>query len=171
MNYRSLHIALLLAFGCSLALSQGRWQGLEVSKIRFEGNETFRDDALLEVMQTKESPASFWKFMYKISEKLGDKPEYFDRLLFEHDYARLQAFYKDQGFFSARIDTLLRADFSRAQVKATVTRRVGGEVHRQRISCSQKEQRILISACITNTPRNRLTSWHPCADSWSPVSA
>ncbi|MGA3243832.1 MAG: BamA/TamA family outer membrane protein [Bacteroidota bacterium] len=116
MNYRSLHIALLLAFGWSLALSQDRWQGLEVSKIRFEGNETFHDDALLEVMQTKESPAGFWKFMYKISEKLGDKPEYFDRLRFEQDYARLQAFYRDQGFFSARIDTLLRADFSRTSI-------------------------------------------------------
>ncbi len=114
MNSRSLHIALLLIFCISLVHSQGRLQGLEVSRIRFEGNESFRDDALLAVMRTKESPAGFWKFMNKISEKLGDKPEYFDRLLFEQDYVRLQAFYKDQGFLSAHIDTLLRADFGRS---------------------------------------------------------
>ncbi len=135
MNYRSLSIALFLAFGSSLVLSQDRWKGLEVSKIRFEGNETFHDDALLEVMQTKESPAGFWKFMYKISEKLGDKPEFFDRLLFEQDYARLQAFYKDQGFFSAHIDTLLRADFSRASIAIAFLVHEG---HRSLIDTIQK---------------------------------
>ena len=116
MNFRSLYIALLLVLSTLPVLSQDRWQGLEVSAIRFEGNESFHDDVLLAVMNTKESPAGFWKFMYTISEKLGDKPEYFDRLLFEQDYAKLQVFYKDQGFFSAHIDTLLRADFGRRTI-------------------------------------------------------
>jgi outer membrane protein assembly factor BamA len=135
MKFRSLHIILFLVACSPLALSQDRWQGLEVSRIRFEGNESFRDDALLEVMRTKESPASFWKFMYRISEKLGDKPEYFDRLLFEQDYARLQAFYKDQGFFSAHIDTLLRADFARNSIAISFLIHEG---HRSLIDTIQK---------------------------------
>ena len=99
-----------------LAAAQDPSQGFEIARIRFEGNESFHDDALLAIMQTKESPPGLWKFMYTISEKLGDKPEYFDRLLFEQDYARLQTFYKDQGFFSIHIDTLLRPDFARKSI-------------------------------------------------------
>jgi outer membrane protein assembly factor BamA len=116
MTSRFIHTALLLVCCVWLARAQDPSQGFEVVKIRFEGNESFRDDALLAVMQTKESPAGFWKFMYKISEKLGDQPEYFDRLLFEQDYTRLLAFYKDQGFFSVHVDTLLRPDFGRRAI-------------------------------------------------------
>lgn len=92
------------------ASSQDRRSDFEVSAIRFEGNETFRDDALLEVIRTKESPAAFWKFLFAVSEKLGEKPEFFDRHLYAQDYIRLGAFYQDQGFFSSRIDTLIRVD-------------------------------------------------------------
>ena len=99
-----------------LVAAQDPSQGLEVARIHFEGNESFHDDALLSIMQTKESPAGFWKFMYTVSEKLGDKPEYFDRLLFEQDFAHLQTFYKDQGFFSVHIDTLLRPDFGHKSI-------------------------------------------------------
>lgn len=121
---------------CSpLILSQDRWQGFEISRIRFEGNESFRDDALLAVMTSKESPAGFWKFLYTISEKLGDKPEYFDRVLFEQDYAHVQAFYKDQGFFSAHIDTLLRADFGRRTIAISFLIHEG---HRSIIDTIQK---------------------------------
>ena len=125
MNKRILYsIVLVVACSCLLR-SQVHWQDLEVAKIRFEGNETFRDDALLAVMRTKETPAAFWQFLYKISEKLGDKPEYFDRLQFEQDYSHLQQFYKDQGFFSAHIDTLLRPDFGRNRITLSFLIREG----------------------------------------------
>ena len=135
MKLRSLHIVLLLLCCSPVVRTQDRWQGLEVARIRFEGNESFHDDALLAVMRTKESPAGFWKFMYKISEKLGDKPEYFGRLLFEQDYTRLQAFYKDQGFFSAHIDTLLRPDFARSTLAVTILIHEG---HRSLIDTIQR---------------------------------
>ncbi len=116
MRDRSIHIALLCILFAAPAYSQDRWSDLEVSRIQFEGNETFRDDALLDVIRLKESPAGFWKFLYTISEKLGDKPEYFDPVLYAQDYARLTTFYQDQGFFSARIDTLLKFDFGKKTV-------------------------------------------------------
>ena len=116
MRYRTLYIALLCIIVTGLASTQDRWRDLEVSRIQFEGNETFRDDALLDVMRVKESPAAFWKFLYTISEKLGDKPEYFDPVLYAQDCGRLATFYQDQGFFSARIDTLLKFDFGKKTV-------------------------------------------------------
>jgi len=119
MNRRILHTVFLVAACFSFAHAQERWEDLEVSGIRFEGNETFRDDALLAVMRTKETPGGFWKFLYKISEKLGDRPEYIDRVQFAQDYARLKSFYIDQGFFSSRIDTLLRTDFGRKTISLT----------------------------------------------------
>jgi len=116
MRYRTLNIVLLCIIVTGLAYTQDRWRDLEVARIRFEGNETFRDDALLNVIRLKETPAGFWKFLYTISEKLGDRPEYFDAVLFSQDYTRLTTFYQDQGFFSARIDTLLKFDFGKKTV-------------------------------------------------------
>ena len=116
MNRRIFHIAFFLAALASSVVCQERLQGFEVARIRFEGNESFRDDALLAVMQTKESPAGFWKFMYTISEKLGEKPEFFDRILYNADFGRLQTFYRDQGFFDVHVDTLLRADFGKKTI-------------------------------------------------------
>lgn len=108
MRRRIVYIVFQAAMCCASVQSQERWFELEVDDIRFEGNETFRDDVLRDVIRTKETPAGFWKFLFKISEKLGDKPEYFDPVLFGQDYARLRSFYLDQGFFGARIDTLVR---------------------------------------------------------------
>lgn len=116
MRNRSFHIVLLCLLAAALAHSQDRWRDLELAGIQFEGNETFRDDALLNVIHLKETPAGFWKFLYTISEKLGDKPEYFDPVMFSQDYARLNTFYQEQGFFSARIDTLLKFDFGKKTV-------------------------------------------------------
>jgi outer membrane protein insertion porin family len=116
------------------ACGQDRWRDLEVATIRFEGNETFRDDALLNVTRLKESPAGFWKFLYTISEKLGERPEYFDPVLFEQDCARLTTFYQDQGFFAVHIDTLLRHDFGK---KLTAISYLIHEGHRSLIDSIQ----------------------------------
>ncbi len=94
----------------SIAAAQDSTREYEVASIRFVGNETLRDDVLLGVMQTRQTPAAIWKFLYKISEKLGDKPEYFDPLLFDGDYQRLKTFYHDQGFFLSKIDTSVHFD-------------------------------------------------------------
>src|SRR3989339_443334 len=95
----------LLILGAVPVLAQESLREYEVASIRFEGNETLRSDVLLGVMQTRPPPAAFWKFLFTISEKLGDKPEYFDSFVFDADFERLQAFYQDQGFFRSRLDT------------------------------------------------------------------
>jgi outer membrane protein insertion porin family len=125
MRLRILYIALACSLWVALASAQVRWSDLEVAAIRFEGNESFRDDVLLEVIRTRETPAAFWKFLYGISEKLGNKPAHFDPLLFTQDYIRLGNFYRDQGFFSVRIDTLLRFDYGKKAVSVTFLIREG----------------------------------------------
>ncbi|MEK6756614.1 MAG: BamA/TamA family outer membrane protein [Bacteroidota bacterium] len=117
MGCRFLTIFLLTAAWVSALSAQQNWREFEVSRIRLEGNETLRDDLLLSVIQTRETPSAFWKFLHKISEKLGDKPEYFDPFVFEQDYLRLRTFYQDQGFFSSRIDTLLNVDLKDKMVE------------------------------------------------------
>ena len=119
MSYRSIYTVLCFILFTVFAQAQDRWRGLEVARIQFDGNETFRDDELLNVVRLKESPAGFWKFLYTISEKLGDKPVYFDPVLFSQDYARLTTFYQEQGFFSSRVDTLLKFDFGKKTVAVT----------------------------------------------------
>ena len=85
--------------------------GFEVKKIEFDGNETLSDKALLSVMTTKESPGKISSFLYEhFSERLGSKREYFNAAGFEADVVTLRAFYRDNGFFSAVIDTVITYD-------------------------------------------------------------
>ena len=119
MVFRFFVFLVLIGAWMSVPKAQQSWGELEVRTIRFEGNETLRDDLLLSVIQTRETPSALWKFLYKISEKLGDKPEYFDLFLFEQDCQRLRTFYQDQGFFESSIDTLLDVDFERRTVGLT----------------------------------------------------
>jgi outer membrane protein assembly factor BamA len=119
MVFRFFVFLLLIGAWMSVLKAQQSWRELEVRTIRFEGNKTLHDDLLLSVIQTRETPSALWQFLYKISEKLGDKPEYFDPFLFEQDYQRLRTFYQDQGFFESSIDTLLDVDLERRTVGLT----------------------------------------------------
>ncbi|MBI4549250.1 MAG: BamA/TamA family outer membrane protein, partial [Ignavibacteriae bacterium] len=77
----------------------------EINKIEFQGNETFDDDELKNVIQSAETPSGFSKFLYRtFGEKLGSKPEYFDPETFSADRERLQAFYRDNGFYLTVIE-------------------------------------------------------------------
>ncbi|MBI3110615.1 MAG: hypothetical protein HYZ01_03480 [Ignavibacteriales bacterium] len=58
----------LLILGAVPVLAQESLREYEVASIRFEGNETLRSDVLLGVMQTRPTPAAFWKFLFTISE-------------------------------------------------------------------------------------------------------
>ena len=113
-------ILFLLIVCGSFVRAQDRLRELEISDLRFEGNETFRDDALLAVMRTRETPSDFWKLLYKISQKLGEKPEYFDPVAFEQDHARLRDFYQNQGFYNARIDTAININPGKKTVALSV---------------------------------------------------
>jgi len=119
MPYRLFTFLSLFLVWIAMTEAQQDWRQYEVGSVRFEGNETLRDDLLLSVVSTQETPAGFWKFLYRISEKLGDPPRYFDPLVLELDYRRLRAFYQDQGFFLSRIDTLLLVDQENKTVRLT----------------------------------------------------
>jgi outer membrane protein insertion porin family len=109
----------------SFAAAQTAVRSLEVGKIRFDGNEILSDDDLATVIQTRETPAAFWKLLFKLSEKLGERPEYFDPYVFDQDYARLRTFYHDQGFFNSTIDTLIQINAANKTISLTFRIREG----------------------------------------------
>ncbi len=89
----------------------------EINDIDFKGNDSFDDDQLREVIQSKQSPSGFSKFMYRtFGEKLGSKPEYFDALTFEGDIERLKQFYADNGFYSSLISTETEHDTAGGEI-------------------------------------------------------
>ncbi|MEE9224772.1 MAG: BamA/TamA family outer membrane protein [Bacteroidota bacterium] len=92
----------------------------EVKKVEFEGNKTFDDDLLVGLLQTKESPGWFPKFLHKkISRKLGSPPELYNPAALQADVARLRQFYWDNGFVNARVTTSAPFDTSSRSVKLT----------------------------------------------------
>lgn len=111
-------LALLLILS-GAALGQESLREYEIARIRFVGNETLSADVLRSAIQLRETPSWFFKALYVVSEKLGEKPEYFDPVVFESDYVRLQQFYQDNGFFHVRIDTSLAIDHKGKSVEIT----------------------------------------------------
>jgi outer membrane protein insertion porin family len=76
---------------------------LEIHKIELVGNHTFDDGTVKDVMQTKETPGVFPKLLFKVSEKLGSKPEYFEEEKFAADAKLLEDFYRDHGFYHTKV--------------------------------------------------------------------
>lgn len=92
---------------------------LEVARVAFEGNRELPDDALEAVIETRETPGFFSKFLGSISSSLGDPPRFFDPGALETDLLRLRRYYRDQGFFLSRVDTTLRPDFDDRTIEVT----------------------------------------------------
>lgn len=87
----------------------------EIGEIRFSGNQTFDDDRLREVIELRTSAGSISQFFFRtLGEKFGGGPEYYDEVVFEADLERLRRFYREQGFYLAKVrgDTLLTNDQS-----------------------------------------------------------
>lgn len=100
---------------------------IEVGTLRFEGNESFGDGILEDLIQTRESSGAFMRFLHdNITEKLGGRPEYFEATVFDADVVRLRNFYRDNGFFHIAIDTSVVFDDSDGKVHLTVRFREGG---------------------------------------------
>ena len=92
----------------------------EIASIGFEGNNTFDNGLLASLIQSKESPGWFTKFLYNtISRKLGSPAELYDPVVLEADVRRLEQFYRDKGFFEARITTNAPVDTSDRTVDLT----------------------------------------------------
>ncbi len=110
---RALSVVAFLFLIAPVARTQSDAGAREVRSLRFVGNRFLKTDALLNVVRTRETPWGLWKFIYRnISEKLGQQPEYFDPITFEGDTRALRLYYLDQGFYSARVDTSIKADAS-----------------------------------------------------------
>ncbi len=104
---------MLLASLAGLARAQEDLRTYEVAGLELQGNKEITDSQILNTLRTRETPSWLWKFIYRnLSEKLGYKPELFDPIVFASDDLLLAAFYKDQGFYHAKIDTTveIRAD-------------------------------------------------------------
>ncbi len=106
-------IIVLLLSVISFSVSQDlvMEQDFELKKIEFKGNKSFSKKELYSVLVSRESPSKFWQFLYKISERLGDKPRYLEKIKVINDLISLKNFYRDNGFFDAKIDTLIQYDY------------------------------------------------------------
>src|ERR1039458_9615602 len=62
----------------------------EVNEITFKIDGTTSKDVYRDLIQTVETPARFWTFLYNsVYKNIGSKPVYFDPVLFEGDIMRL----------------------------------------------------------------------------------
>ena len=75
---------------------------IELSSITFEGNESFSNTDLKEVIQSEENPMWLWRFLNSFS-FLGSPPNYFDSTSISVDIISLKSFYAVNGFFKAEI--------------------------------------------------------------------
>ena len=100
-----------IAVTCCLGVAGCREDGtgINVSSVKFRGNESVSDDQIKSVLATTQSSRLPW----------GEK-FYFDRSQFEADLKRIIAFYKDRGFPDATI-TAFDAKLNDEQTSVAVT--------------------------------------------------
>lgn len=98
---------LTMSRGAASIFAQTDANGFEITSLTVEGNASFSDNELQQLMQTRETPGFLNKFLYNsISDRLGRKNEYLDERTLGDDMIRLKQFYADNGFRDAVIDTL-----------------------------------------------------------------
>ena len=81
----------ITVLGFHAALFAQQQEDFELSSINFEGNEEFSDSELESVLQSKETPWWFWKFLNSFS-GLGSPPEYYDSTSIPLDIISLKSF-------------------------------------------------------------------------------
>jgi outer membrane protein insertion porin family len=117
-------LTILLSILCSMpVLAQVAAQKQEVDQLRFEGNEILSDDQILTVMNTHETPWGVWKWIYHVFDKEilgGQKPEYFDPIIFSADFHHVKQFYQDNGFVHSKIDTSISVQPEKGMVSLTL---------------------------------------------------
>ncbi|RKY98762.1 MAG: hypothetical protein DRQ13_03205 [Ignavibacteriae bacterium] len=92
----------ITVLGFHTAIFAQQQKDFELSSINFEGNEEFSDSELESVLQSKETPWWFWKFLNSFS-GLGSPPEYYDSTSIPLDIISLKSYYAVNGFFLAEI--------------------------------------------------------------------
>jgi outer membrane protein insertion porin family len=98
------NLILLCFFGFSSSFAEENYL---VHSIVFVGNKAFSDGKLRDIILTRESPAPFFRFTYRIF-RVGGPPVYFDPFVLKADSLRLWKFYRDNGFFDATITISLK---------------------------------------------------------------
>lgn len=103
---RLLTLGLLVV--CAVAHAGGSDGRPEIRSLSFEGNEILPTSQLSARIVTRETPGFLNKFLHgSISEALGRKDEFLDPVVLGADLNTLRAYYQDNGFFDAQVDTLL----------------------------------------------------------------
>jgi len=92
----------IASLGFQSVLFAQQQEDFELSSINFEGNEEFSDSDLENVLQSKETPWWFWKFLNTFS-GLGSPPEYYDSTSIPLDLISLKSYYSVNGFFLAEL--------------------------------------------------------------------
>jgi outer membrane protein assembly factor BamA len=108
----------IAALGFQAALFAQQQENIELSSINFEGNEEFSDSELESVLQSKETPWWFWKFLNSFS-GLGSPPEYYDSTSIPLDIISLKSYYSVNGFFLAEISYSYSIDNSTRDAELT----------------------------------------------------
>ena len=88
----------------------------ELSSISFTGNNSFSDSELKTVLQSKENPWWFWRFLDSFT-FLGSPPNYFDSSSVLIDIISLKSFYAVNGFFETDIQYDFEIDTSGKSVE------------------------------------------------------
>ena len=101
---------LLLMMRAPHGSAQEQAKRYEIHTLRFDGNTIISSGVLRSVVVTRQTPGLFWRILYKVSEKLGEKPEYYDPVVFSGDLLRLRKWYRDQGFFHSLVDSAIVYD-------------------------------------------------------------
>jgi hypothetical protein len=91
-----------------------------IRNVRFTGNQSYSNARLQDVVQTSQSPSRFSSWINtRISNKIGNPPEYFDIYRVAEDIERIRFFYENHGFFAVAVDTALSINSDRQQVGLT----------------------------------------------------
>ena len=94
----------------------------EVNTIIFKVDGTTSKDVYRDLMQTVETPARFWTFLYNsVYRNIGSKPVYFDPVLFEGDIMRLRQYLRDNGYTHGLVDTSLYFDTEEKRVDLEIS--------------------------------------------------
>ena len=116
---RFIKITLFLIFVFSIFLIGQNREPYELTSIAFEGNHDISSSQLEEVIQSKETPWWFWKFVNSILSSLGSEPVYFDSTNIPVDIEALKEFYQANGFFNSKFGYKYEVDTSSHDVSLT----------------------------------------------------
>lgn len=94
----------------------------ELTSINFEGNNNLSSSLLLSVIESKESPGWFWKFLDSFT-PFGSEPAYFDTAFLSIDTRAIKSFYLVNGFFETQISYAYTIDSldNTAEIKFLIT--------------------------------------------------